>query len=241
MASLKDQYKNQKDRIRKAYKDILKSGATFDRKFEEIVGVRPKKITQASVNKLKKITKDELWRMAKKDGGSAWKERMKRREDASRKGGKAAQAKKPKKPVEPKEPVEPKPIEPIGGDIGFDDGSMFYENLKGILQENISRKPLLNELLDLLEKVHEELDPDDFAKWADENGDQLVVIIGTEIRYYFVQSIRDECHKKAKAIFKDALKKSSDDSDLPTYTDESGETWMDTSVLDDDEEAFMNW
>lgn len=239
MASLKDQYKNQKDRIRKAYKDILRSGAVFDKSFEEIVGQRPKKITQGSINKLRKITKDDLWRMARNPdtGESGWKERTRRREEGSRIGGKAAQAKrrKPKKP-----PIEPEPIP-----IGEDDGSMFYENLLRTMQENVGEKPLLNELIDLLNQLHDKLSKENFSRWADDDGDELTELVETIIRYYGVQSIRMECFRRAKALMQNGLRKygasenTFDSSD--SYTDESGETWMNISVLEDDDEAFMNW
>lgn len=247
MATLRDQYKNQKDRIRKAYKDILKTGATFDKSFEEIIGPRPKKITQASVNKLQKITKDYLWRQAKKGDRSAWKERMKKREEASRKGGKAAQAKRrrTKEPEPPKPPKEPEPPKPPVPPIGTDDGSMFYENLKQFLQENVGKKSLLNELIDNLDELWNTLSKDNFSKWADESGDQLVETIEQEIRYYFNQPVRDDCHKRAKQIMREGLRKygsqDSKSSESDTYTDESGETWMNTSVAEDDEDVFMNW
>lgn len=242
MASLKDQYKNQKDRIRKAYKDILKTGAKFDKTFEEIVGQRPKRITQASVNKLAKITKDELWRMAKKDGGSAWKERMKKREEASRKGGKAAQAKRRKK--------EWKGPEWYGG--GFDDGSMLYDNMKRILSENLADVPDLAELLDKLEQIHDKLTPEQFSEWANDEGDKLVEAVQQEIRYKPGPSDsskqssrksykRQQAHRDALNIMNTAfIRYGLQEKAYDTYTDDSGETWIDLSSVENDEEWFFD-
>lgn len=247
----KEQYKNQKDRIRKAYKDIQKAGYVFDKSFEDIIGPRPKKSFTRATQKLMKITKDELWRMAKKPdtGESGWKERTKRREEGSRKGGKETQRRKreKEKPKPPKEPIEPvEPPEPPEPPIGEDDGTIFYENLKRLLMENVPTKALLNELLDLLEQLWQQLTKEQFSKWADDNGDELTDAIQTEIKYYHVPTIRDPAHKKAKAIFNEGFTKygsmdppsgSSDD----TFTDESGEVWMNTSNIDLDEDVFMNW
>lgn len=247
----KEQYKNQKDRIRKAYKDIQKAGYVFDKSFEDIIGPRPKKSFTRATQKLMKITKDELWRMAKKPdtGESGWKERNRRREEGSRKGGKETQRRKrekekPKEPPEPKEPIEP--VEPPEPPIGEDDGSYLYESIKRALLENIPKKPMLNELLDLLERLWETLTPEQFSKWADDNGDALIDEIQTEIKYYHVPTIRDPAHKRAISIFREGFVKydidpppsgSSDD----TFTDESGEVWMNTSNIDLDEDVFMNW
>ena len=255
MATLKDQYKNQKDRIRKAIKDIEKTGASFDKSFEDIIGKRPKRISKASVNKLAKITKDDLWRMAKKDGKSAWKERMKKREQASRKGGKAAQAKrkKPLKPIEPTEPIGPTTQPFPGGDEGFDDGTMFYDNMKSLLQENMPDVPDLSDLLDKLDQLKNNLTPEQFSKFADEEGDKFAEAVQQEIRYKPSPSDnskqasrkswkRQQAHKDALSILNAALMKYgiSSDKAYDTYTDESGETWIDLSSVENDEEWFFD-
>ena len=252
MASLKDQYKNQKDRIRKAYKDIQKTGAKFDKTFEEIVGPRPKRVTQASINKLAKITKDDLWRLAKKDGGSAWKERMKKREEASRKGGKAAQAKRKKPPVKPIEPEPIDLIEPIEPSIGTDDGSMFYDNMKRLLQENMADVPDLSELLDKLDQIHNKLTPEQFSEWANDEGDKLVEAVQQEIRYKPGPSDsskqssrksykRQQAHKDALNIMNTAfIRYGLQEKAYDTYTDDSGETWIDLSSVENDEEWFFD-
>lgn len=257
MATLKDQYKNQKDRIRKAIKDIEKTGASFDKSFEDIIGKRPKRITKASVNKLAKITKDELWRMAKKDDRSAWKERMKRREEASRKGGKAAQAKR-KKPVKPIKPAQTEPIgarpEPIpAGDEGFDDGTMFYDNMKRLLQENMADVPDLSELLDKLDQLKEKLTPEQFSKFADDEGDKFAEAVQQEIRYKpsptdnSKQASRksyklQQAHKDALTILNTALLKYgiTSEKSYDTFTDDSGETWIDLSSVENDEDWFFD-
>lgn len=248
----KQQYKNQKDRIRKAYKDIQKAGYVFDRSFEDIIGERPKKSFTRATQRLMKITKDDLWRMAKKPdtGESGWKERTKRREEGSRKGGKESQRRKreKEKPKEPKEPEGPQPKppkEPEEPPIGEDDGTMFYENLKRLLTENVPGKPMLNELMDLLDQLFNKLTPEQFSEWADDNGDELTAEIQTEIKYYHVPTIRDPAHKKAKSIFQEGFTKydiSKDEAkNDDTITDESGEVWMNTSNIDLDEDVFMSW
>lgn len=237
MASLKEQYKNQKDRIRKAIKDIQKTGASFDKSLEDIVGKRPKRITQASVNKLKKITKDDLYRMAKKpDGSSAWSERMKKREQAARKGGKAAQAKKRQKipPTEPPEPIEPWTDEVIHDETGEN----LYQAISDLIRDNIELVPELQEIQEALDDLRSDLSPMDFAKWANKPSVFMGLpdLISREIKYRHVPNIRHECHNKAlDLIYSGRIP----ETQMKTTTDENGEKWMDLSAVDLEEDFFF--
>lgn len=59
MATLKQQYKKQVDRIRKALKAASKQGYVFDKDLKEIVK-KPQRITEGTIRRLKKITAPKL-------------------------------------------------------------------------------------------------------------------------------------------------------------------------------------
>ena len=241
MATLKEQYKNQKDRIRKAIKDIEKTGASFDKSLDEIIGKRPKCITKASVEKLRKITKDDLYKMAKKpDGSSAWKERMKRRENAARKGGQAAQDKRRQKP--PVKPPEPEPIDddfPWTDDVINDDsGENLYQAISDLIRDNLELVPELEEIKQALDDLRNDLTPQDFAKWANKPAVfmGLPEAISREIKYRHAPDIRHACHNTAlDLIYSGRIP----ETEMKTKTDENGEKWIDLSAVDLEEDFFF--
>ena len=59
MITLKNQYKNQVDRIRRAMKKASERGYVFDRSLSDIIK-KPKKITSGTIRRLKKITAPKL-------------------------------------------------------------------------------------------------------------------------------------------------------------------------------------
>lgn len=83
----KQQYNRQVNRIRKGYHDIEIRGGSFSRTLEDIIGARPEKIGKREVNKLRKITKESLYRQARTDTGkSGYSILAQRRTEAGKRG-----------------------------------------------------------------------------------------------------------------------------------------------------------
>lgn len=82
---LQKQYKAQVNRIRKGYRSIEKMGGIFSESIEQIIKP-PKRITQATIRRLKGITKESLYRRAKTETGeSGWRLRLQVRKEAAEK------------------------------------------------------------------------------------------------------------------------------------------------------------
>ena len=95
--NLKKQYNAQVNRIRAGYRDISNRGGLFSVKVEDIIGDRynPEKYSKRDITKLKKISKESLYRMARTETGKSGYTILKqRRTEAGRKGAKAKREKR---------------------------------------------------------------------------------------------------------------------------------------------------
>ena len=88
--NLRRQYNAQVRRIKTGYSDISKRGGLFSIEVEDIIGKRynPERYSKRDITKLKKITKESLYRMARTETGKSGYTILKqRRIEAGRKGG----------------------------------------------------------------------------------------------------------------------------------------------------------
>lgn len=161
--TLKKQYTSQRRRIQRFIKNAEKRGFSFTSK-ETILPKIPKKITKASINRLKKITSDTLYRKATylTDEGvvvSGWKGRFIERSNASKK---AAKTRKLKRQSLTKEKISKQPTQIPMPDVSpewlehrrrqdeldrkrlsesdelrqmFSEGNMIYEQIKQSIAE----------------------------------------------------------------------------------------------------------